>query len=342
MIRRHLYCIALLITAVSGVARAQSASTEGARLEYARSDRAASCPDASALKAAVTQRLGYDPFVPAAPRTVFVEVTDVEGGLHGQMHLVDVQGIIRGVRELRERADHCDELVASLALAISIALDPSAAPAPIAPRDTVATPEPPAIAAQPPAPNIREPRPNLRTASAAPPPSPTQAEHDEDRARFAVRAGGFGARGTMPKSAFGVRFGGSVSGPWFRFITELSDQLPVETSLAGVGGVRLSRLGVSFAPCLARYELAACAVLDVGSLHAAGTEILDGGDRRLLDVLLGARLEYTPSIVSHLKLVATLEVGVPLDRTNFEVHRIVVWKTPAIFGSGGLGLAWQF
>src|SRR6185295_17631976 len=65
-------------------------------------------------------------FFPAARQAVVVEITSVDDGLHAELRLLDENGIIRGSRQLHERPGHCDELVASLALAISIALDPAA------------------------------------------------------------------------------------------------------------------------------------------------------------------------------------------------------------------------
>ena len=109
---------AVLVAIAAWTNRVQAAPGGAARLEYARSERAAACPDRGALKAAVSKRLGYDPFLPAARQTIVVEIIDVDGGLRAQMRLSDENGLIIGSRELREQAGHCDELVASLALAI--------------------------------------------------------------------------------------------------------------------------------------------------------------------------------------------------------------------------------
>src|SRR6187455_1192643 len=117
----------LLATCALSTSRAPAAPGDATRLEYARSEQAAACPDRAALKAAVSKRLGYDTFFPAARQTVIVEILAQEGELRAHMRLVDENGMIVGSRELRKLVKHCDELVASFALAISIALDPSAA-----------------------------------------------------------------------------------------------------------------------------------------------------------------------------------------------------------------------
>jgi hypothetical protein len=247
-----------------------AAPGDATRLEYARSAQAAACPDRSALQAQVSKRLGYDPFFPAARQTISVEIIDADGELRAHMRLMDENGIIVGSRELHEQADHCDELVASLALAISIALDPSAA---LGEQPTVVVP-----AERAPAPPA-DPAPEAEPEPVAPehPPTkesaPTQVPESSAGARvplrLAARTGFFGALGTAPALAFGLRLGLDLQRRRFRFASEFSLQLPASKALASGGSAQTSLIGGTFAPCLASDTFAGCGLLSLGSLQAS-------------------------------------------------------------------------
>lgn len=329
---------------VAWPAHALAAPGDATRLEYARSAGAASCPDRDALQGAVVKRLGYDPFFHAARQTVSVEITDAEGGLRAQMHLVDEKGLIVGSRELRERTGHCDELVASLALAISIALDPSAAmgeqraaePAasePAAPPSEPSPPPPPPArpSAPPPAPRI------ARQEQPAPSIAPTSAPLP-----IAVRLAGFGALGAAPAPAAGFRVGGSLNWQSFKLIAELADQLPASNSEPHVGGAEASRLSLTLLPCLRYRSLAGCAAFAAGRLHLRGTEILDASSTHELDLEVGARFELTPTLVGGLRLLVGIDIMRSLTPVSLRVHAQEVWATPKLSASAALGLEWQF
>jgi hypothetical protein len=79
------------------------------------------------MRKAVAQRLGYDPFFPAAEKTIVSQIIRDRAELRGSVQLVDGQGIVRGMRAFKVGADECEELVAAMSLAISIAIDPTRA-----------------------------------------------------------------------------------------------------------------------------------------------------------------------------------------------------------------------
>jgi hypothetical protein len=116
--------------AVAGLSVASVARAEpglGAQLSYGRAEKVTGCPDRATLRWAVSRRLGYDPFFAAARQTIIVEIAAEPAELVGRVRLVDDEGVVRGARDLRAATNECPELVASLALAISITLDPAAA-----------------------------------------------------------------------------------------------------------------------------------------------------------------------------------------------------------------------
>ncbi|HTA93259.1 MAG TPA: hypothetical protein VK745_26960, partial [Polyangiaceae bacterium] len=336
---------------------AQAAPGDGTRLEYARSDRAAHCPDRNALKSAVSERLGYDPFLPTARRAITVEITDTDAGLRAHMSLVDDHGIIVGSRELSDKVENCDELVASLALAISIALDPSAALGAAPAADNVAAP------ATAPKKEASESAPEASAmASVDPLPSaPALQKLPMDAARtlpvharpgsaaalpVALRVAAVGALGATPGLAFGARVGGGVRSAWFELVAELSDQFAADRSVPG-GIVQVSLLDGGLAPCWAASWFAGCALVNAGSLRVVGI----GAQpplvvRHLLDLSAGLRAEVDPVLVGPLRLLVNLDVLKSLTPVALEFYglgyRQEVWRTPAASLAASLGLELRF
>ena len=341
MIRRALPFAALAIASRF----AHAAPGDATRPEYARSAAAESCPDRDALCSAVRERLGYDPFFPAARQTIVVEITDQADDLRAQMYLVDEQGLIVGSRELHEQREHCDELVASLALAISIALDPSAAlggePAPRQPGATSPSetaPEPgPSEPSAPEADSVlavprKKARARRRTA--------TRNERSAS-APIAARAGLFAATGVAPALGFGVLVGASMRRDWFQLQMEYAHQFRAHHDAEGVG-VQASLDRGSMAPCFASRWLAACALLHVGVLSAEGRGVTEPAKNRSLYAALGARLEATPELIGHLRLVLNADAFKSLTPVTLRLRGEPIWQTPFVSGALGLGLQLQF
>jgi hypothetical protein len=68
----------LLLAGALTASSARAAPTS--RLTYVRGPGAEKCPDEAELRRAVAERLGYDPFFPAANRTIVAEITRTQGG----------------------------------------------------------------------------------------------------------------------------------------------------------------------------------------------------------------------------------------------------------------------
>lgn len=343
MTRRAFHIAALLAACAACASRVHAAPGDATRLEYARSERASACPDRAALKAAVNERLGYDPFFPAARQTIVVEIIDAEDELHARMRLVDEQGMIVGSRELREKVEQCDELVASLALAISIALDPSAAlgEAPASATQAGRAKPPPAEAAPEPVPVLvaqEHPQKNSRPRV---PPSQTSAV-DRERLQLAARAAFFSDLGRAPALAFGWRLGLDLGRDWFRFAAEFSQQLPASKPLPEKGRARASLLTGTLAPCLSGATLSGCGVLEVGALQTRGEDIENPASHATLYAAVGARLEYTPRLVGELQLLTQVEALTPLTPVSLQVVGAEVWRSPFLTVAAGIGLRLRF
>ena len=94
------------------------------RLIYARGKGAESCRDEESIRKEVSARLGYDPFFVWAERTIVTQTERQERGFRATVQLLDDKGMVRGSRVLKSNASECTELVKSVALAISIGVDP--------------------------------------------------------------------------------------------------------------------------------------------------------------------------------------------------------------------------
>src|ERR1700733_6884198 len=130
-------------------------ASPSARLVYVREQGAESCPDEDAVRSAVAARLGYDPFFPTAPSTMFVEISRANRVFRAHIKLVDAANDVRGVRELKHAGPRCEDMIDMAALSMSVAIDPDSmirGPAPPAPDARPATAPPPPTPAEPPPP----------------------------------------------------------------------------------------------------------------------------------------------------------------------------------------------
>lgn len=335
---------ACLAAATFSTGRAHAAPGDATRLEYARSARAAKCPDRSALQAQVSKRLGYDPFFHAARQTISVQIVDVDDEFRAQMRLMDENGIIVGSRELREKAEHCDELVASLALAISIALDPSAAlgeePTEVAPKAESApaeTVEPPP---EPESESVAQEHPKKTSRAHVEPSRASSA--DRNRLQLAARAAFFGDLGNAPALALGYRVGADMQRDSFRLGAEFSQQFPSSKEIIAGGRANASLLTGTIAPCIASDTLAGCGVFSFGSLRTRGESIDFPASQSTFYAGVGARFEYTPLLFGKLRLLTMLDATKPLTPVILQVAGAEVWRTPFLTLQAGLGVRFRF
>ena len=97
---------------------------QSARLVYSRTAEAIACGDESGLRQAVARRLGYDPFVASSMNTVVAELRGDGEGLKARVYVIRDGNLAGGARELTSASRSCTELIAAVALAMSIAIDP--------------------------------------------------------------------------------------------------------------------------------------------------------------------------------------------------------------------------
>ena len=263
--------VALVASATLAISsRAEASPT--ARLVYVRGEGADTCPDEAALKQSVAARLGYDPFRPFVQPTLFAEVHRDKGRFVGSLKMVDGAGIERGARRFDAAGDDCAELTATMALSMSIAIDPRSAlaPPPGTPAPAADSTEAPSLDKPTDAPAdapVKTPAPPETSIPTGPPPPAGS------KGRLGVGIGLHGAAGLSPVATAGARISGEVSWSSLSVGLELRADLPASSNLERGGAVKTWLIGAAVVPCWRVAWFSGCAVGLVGRLQASSVDV---------------------------------------------------------------------
>ena len=321
------------------LASAHAVAFPTSRLTYARAAGAESCPEEAIVRQAVAARLGYDPFFAAADKTIVARILRNREELRATVELVDNRGIVRGVREFKAPAGQCDELVATMALAISIAIDPSN-PGILgdAPK---ARPEPPRV--EPASLDRAPPPPSVAPAETAPSPEADAPPKPAERLGIELRlgAGAVGAVGTAPAPTAGLALSAGVRRGIWSINLEGHDELPGSTDV-GPGRVRTSRWAGGIAPCLHFDPTVICATTWLGSLRADGEEFAVTHTKYVLYAATGLRFGLEVPISARLTFRPEFEVVANLFPVDLQVDAVTRWGAPPFAALLRLGLLAHF
>ena len=336
-----------LALAISGQARASASS----RLVYTRTTGAAHCPDEKRFRAAVAERLGYDPFFPWAEQTVTVDIFEEKGSLRAKLTLVDRNGIVRGTRALRGGARDCEEVLTSLALATSITLDPMAAQTggpPTAGESESST------EAQ------RAPAPATETTLPTPDPSrtPSSAREQATRGdggallevradtpasiRWSASAGPVVAIGATPGLSMGGRLGTQLQRGHFALGVELRGALPTSQDSDAGGAVHAGVLGGAFAPCFNAGPFYACGIVYLGSMQLRGSRVETPVETSRWFAAAGARAEMAIPIGGAVDLRAHVDGMKALLPYALYLNGGEVWRSPSFWTAFGASAGVRF
>jgi hypothetical protein len=310
---------------------AHAAPGDATRLSYSRARAAAACPDREALRTAVSKRLGYDPFFPVARQAIEVDIAAEGDMLTASMRFVNDAGIIVGSRKLSERPDHCAELVTSLALAISITLDPSAAfEDPVAPvqREVDQVEDAPEVTAAPvlvEAPPMAEP-PSDRLPEPRRRPAP----------RLGFRAAPVLAIGRLPNVAVGASVAVGARAGIAQGFLEVSGFAAASRASNQGGSVEASLISAALVPCASFARWSACGVGALGRLSAEGRDVDAGKRERRLYAAVGVRMEVKQAVGEHLTVFLGVDALKTFTPLTFRLHGVPVWQTA--WGSFGAAL----
>ena len=315
----HRVTLRILIVAVAWLAlfpKVARADQE-ARLAYVRAPDAEGCPGEDALVAAVKAKLGYSPFFPIASLLVSVEMRREGERYHATVRLVD-HGNVAGTRALY--ATSCDELVRTVALSLSLAIDPEAA----ARLEAFVPPEPQA----PPA------------ADPAPPPKPMLgARPSEPTLRRILEGQVFLSAAVQLGSAPAPNLGASVGARGRLDDVSLGLGLRADAGASRETGqfVRpsASLVALDASPCVHIGPLATCAVVLVGTYRASSEGSLRPFVASELHVAIGPRLRVEAPLAPHVRLFGEAQFVAALTEHDLLVDERIVFRQPR----GALGLS---
>lgn len=285
-------------------------------LEYERGDGAEACPDAAHFEPLVRARVGRDPFVAPADLQAQVRIVRVARELVGT---VDVKGSVR--RELRSASADCDELAASLALALAVRIDPASfvSPPPSPPPSSQAGETAPPAEGRDPAP----------TAERAP---------SEGKPLSGISSiGAVGVLGGGPQPTAGATIQVGVRGRILSLALEGRGDLPSEEVLASGARVRAGILAASLVPCLHHRFLLGCLLATGGVLRASGESVLEAKSESAPLFAIGARAGAEVRVAGPFFVRIHVDVLAPLTRATLRIDGAPAWRTPAF--SGALGAA---
>jgi len=291
-------------TCAAGIlASATAAASPSARLVYARGPGAESCPDEAALRKAVAARVGYDPFFPWAPVTMTVEVTGAPGHLRARVIYVDEGAIEKGAQTLESAGATCDDLVGSIALTVSVALDAMPPPAPPEPEPSAplpAAPAPAPVVAPPTAAPVEKRDARLATTPPRGKPMPAVG--------LWVAPGGRASAGMWPAAAVGLEVLVELRRGWLGLGVVGRYELPATIGVGGTSQASIDKLTGSLAPCAHFGWLVTCGLATFGGTRAQGLNV--DGPRTLNApyAAFGGRVGVDVTILPKLHALGTVDV----------------------------------
>lgn len=319
-----------------GVGPFALADAPPAKLVYERGPGAEACPDEAGLRRDVAARLGHDPFVESADRTVAAKIVKDGAKLRATIELKDATGKVTGARSLESKQLDCKELAAAMSLAITLAIDPLAGSAPPKPSasasESASAPPPP-----PPSVSVTAPPPPPPSATVPPPPPPPPPALEGLR----VSLGAFGGIGFAPSANLG--FVAAVGYRARRWSLELEGRrdLP-STAEVGAGTATSSILGVSIVPCLVRGPLGVCALLSFGALQASGGDVVTPRSDTAFWAAAGIRLAAEMPLWGPLAIGVHADGLAPFVKTTLRLNGEDVYSTAAVAGAMGLRFVVHF
>jgi hypothetical protein len=306
-------------------------ASPSAKLVYVRGPGAESCPSEDDLRKAVGDRIGYDPFFPSAQKTVVVQITRTSSAYGGRVQIVTDTGELRGERQLPTLSD-CTEMVASLGLVVSLALD-----------DLDASPEEPAAAA----PAAKEtPEPAAIHASEPPPPPPEAPPPSVPRpaAGVDVRVSvGPGVMiGTAPSPAVALAASTSLGRGRFRARLDARADAPAGEDVAPAGHLLTNSLVGAASGCFLAARVFGCVGAGSGFFFAHGEALRQpASDSAALVVAVG-RLGMDVDVGSTAYVEPSLEVGANLLRHRVDIDSRQVFRMSPVWVGAGFHLGMRF
>jgi len=308
-----------VVIGCAGVAAPVSATeSTSVRLLYTRDAGAMGCPPPSVLRAAVTARLGRDPFRDDAAALVKVGMTSAGEQIRVLIETENLGEQSRGRREIVGPAAECSELVSSAALALAIAIDPRVL---IRPTPAEANESPDAVPTAT-RPELAKPSPSEANGDSGA--RASQPWYDLAWGTEATWRGvpGVGLMLELRRGAGMLSFGAQVAG-----------HLEQPRSL-GAGSVQVSALQGGLGVCWHFAWLGACGQAAAGAQHFSASGYPDARRGWLPRLAFGPRLEAAGLITDRVGLRFQIEgaftpQSVELTLAGEVLERLPRWRLGA-------------
>jgi hypothetical protein len=267
--------------------------------------------------------------------------------LRARIYLADENGHIRGSRELSAPVEECQNLVAAVALAISIAIDPMSvsAPSPMQDRASIDDEVAPQARADRAVAQLELPASSEAQAAAA------GERRDAGVAQASQRAptqspsqwyAGMGTHlssGTAPSLAVGLSAFARLNLADVSLGLEGRYDFPASADAPeGPGVVSSALLLASLEPCARASPLYFCGLLSIGSLRAAGAGVAVPFEQSTMYWGAGGRVAFEVAVVAPMLLRAHLDVVSNVTRTTLAIRGSDVWQTPPVAAAAGISM----
>lgn len=305
-------------------------------LEY---KAAPTCPDASAFRAAVIAKVGYDPFSEAAADHVLVLATARGNAWNGRLEWRDAQGEWTGEQTFPLVGTDCSRLVRGMSLALAVQIQLLAKTNALSEAGGAAsTPAEPLPQASP-AVEVSPTETSTPSLIARPPASPPA---HRSRPVFAMGGGpsiGFGMSAALVLLG---RLFASVT--WRRFSVELAAAVstPDTTSRPDGAGFSQRQLFLSAAGCAVFAPWIACVLANAGAVRMAGEHIDLPSSATVPFVEAGARIGFIQPFGHHAFVQAHLDGLTNLTRWTGELDQVPVWTAPRFATALGIDAGVRF
>jgi hypothetical protein len=332
--------IALGLVVSAGSAAAQE--TPRVRFSFARLGDAGECTGESVLRARVSERLGYDPFVEPASQHIEGVVQRAEVGWSAHIYHRDLEGRALGERELTTGLASCTDLDEAIVLAVALVIDPERAlapPEPPVPPDRPAEPSPPSSPETPSSPEAPV-GPRHEAAEPLTAPSPFRLEGS-----LAIHGGA--AIGLVPGLGGTVDLEGAIRWtelPLFLLLGVVFVPESRTTDDSFGFGITAGIAGASWVWDFGIASVVPSLKVVLGALHAVVYERVpvEPGDQ--LWAAVAADVALRISLIHWLFLELSVSATVPITQLSFEIEGRAepVFEGSAVIGSARAGIGVNF
>lgn len=319
----------------SGNARAAEPRTT-ARLSYRVPSGDTTCPDEQSFRDIVAGRLGYDPFESNAAMRIEATIEKAGSALTGRVRITNESGQAAGSRDVEGAEQDCAEVATSMAIAISIVLDPLGISAATVPPAQEPTKEQPAERSEASKPKSSKPTASVVTKPRVPPVAAVDI-------RFVAHAGIGMGLGLTPAWSLGPRVGAGIRADWFS--ARMEGNLDLMTSAATTDSkqrIRASLVTLGPTACAHFGPGVVCSGAQLGAFQAIGPDVEAPEEKAAFHMSIGLQGGIDLPLGSVLSLRALVGGRALLLPPSLLIDDKVVWEAPPIAGELSLALGAMF